>query len=125
MGAERKSQYLDEKAKLATAYHEVFNSLIPFLLLKNRRVDMPLLPPTPMVQCHSIKSHVSLVDMPWVMWVFYVVFLLFLRLTRRILQTSQLPLDDRTSVNYKEYLAEIDVCMGGRVAEELSKSCLF
>jgi len=23
MGAERKSQYLDEKAKLATAYHEV------------------------------------------------------------------------------------------------------
>lgn len=39
-------------------------------------------------------------------------------------QTSQLPLDDRTSVSYKEYLAEIDVCMGGRVAEELSKSWL-
>jgi len=35
-------------------------------------------------------------------------------------QTSQLPLDDRTSISYKEYLAEIDVCMGGRVAEELS-----
>jgi len=35
------------------------------------------------------------------------------------LQTSQLPQDDRVSVSFKEYLAEIDVCMGGRVAEEL------
>ncbi|CAL1704748.1 unnamed protein product [Somion occarium] len=33
--------------------------------------------------------------------------------------TSQLPEDDRYSVSMKEYLAEIDVCMGGRVAEEL------
>ncbi|KAH9901349.1 ATP-dependent metallopeptidase Hfl [Cubamyces lactineus] len=33
--------------------------------------------------------------------------------------TSQLPKDDRYSVSLKEYLAEIDVCMGGRVAEEL------
>lgn len=123
MGAERKSQYLDEKAKLATAYHEVFHFLIPFLLLKNRRVDMRLWPSTPMVQCHSIKSHVSLVDMPWAMWVFH--FLFSDWLTYAIFQTSQLPLDDRTSVNYKEYLAEIDVCMGGRVAEELSKSRLF
>jgi ATP-dependent metalloprotease len=37
-------------------------------------------------------------------------------------QTSQLPENDRLSVSLKEYLAEIDVCMGGRVAEELSKS---
>jgi hypothetical protein len=36
-------------------------------------------------------------------------------------QTSQLPENDRLSVSLKEYLAEIDVCMGGRVAEELSK----
>jgi ATP-dependent metalloprotease len=34
--------------------------------------------------------------------------------------TSQLPQDDRYSVSMKEYLAEIDVCMGGRIAEELS-----
>lgn len=33
--------------------------------------------------------------------------------------TSQLPADDRLSVSYKENLAEIDVSMGGRVAEEL------
>ncbi|KZT26425.1 ATP-dependent metallopeptidase Hfl [Neolentinus lepideus HHB14362 ss-1] len=33
--------------------------------------------------------------------------------------TSQLPEDDRYSVSLKEYLAEIDVCFGGRVAEEL------
>lgn len=37
-------------------------------------------------------------------------------------KTSQLPEDDRYSVSFKEYLAEIDVCMGGRVAEEISES---
>ena len=42
------------------------------------------------------------------------------RLTDLGLQTSQLPQDDRVSISFKEYLAEIDVCMGGRVAEELS-----
>ena len=36
-------------------------------------------------------------------------------------QTSLLPEDDRTSVSYKQYLAGIDVSMGGRVAEELSQ----
>ena len=35
-------------------------------------------------------------------------------------QTSLLPENDRTSVSLKEYLAGIDVSMGGRVAEELS-----
>jgi ATP-dependent metalloprotease len=39
-----------------------------------------------------------------------------------VIQTSQLPENDRLSVSLKEYLAEIDVCMGGRVAEELSMS---
>ncbi|KAJ2358535.1 hypothetical protein GGF43_000742 [Coemansia sp. RSA 2618] len=33
--------------------------------------------------------------------------------------TMQLPEADRESVNKQEYLAEIDVCMGGRAAEEL------
>ena len=37
-------------------------------------------------------------------------------------KTSQLPEDDRYSVSFKQYLADIDVSMGGRVAEELSKS---
>ncbi|THH27247.1 hypothetical protein EUX98_g6934 [Antrodiella citrinella] len=34
-------------------------------------------------------------------------------------QTSLLPEDDQYSVSYKQYLARIDVCMGGRVAEGL------
>lgn len=37
-------------------------------------------------------------------------------------KTSQLPEDDRESVTLKEYRAIIDVCMGGRVAEELSET---
>lgn len=36
-------------------------------------------------------------------------------------QTSRLPEDDRYSVSMREYLADIDVCMGGRVAEDMSK----
>jgi ATP-dependent Zn protease len=36
-----------------------------------------------------------------------------------------LPENDRLSVTLKEYLAEIDVCMGGRVAEELSEISLL
>ncbi|KAF4576563.1 hypothetical protein EYR36_000838 [Pleurotus pulmonarius] len=33
--------------------------------------------------------------------------------------TSQLPEDDQYSVSFKQYRAAIDVCLGGRVAEEL------
>ena len=36
-------------------------------------------------------------------------------------KTTQLAENDRYSVSFKQYLAGIDVCMGGRVAEELSK----
>lgn len=45
----------------------------------------------------------------------------FLFSTHSIYQTSLLPENDRTSVSLKEYLAGIDVSMGGRVAEELSE----
>jgi hypothetical protein len=41
-----------------------------------------------------------------------------------IIKTSLLPENDRTSVSLKEYLASIDVSMGGRVAEELSEALL-
>ena len=34
-------------------------------------------------------------------------------------QTSQLPKDDRLMITHKEFLADIDVALGGRVAEEL------
>ncbi|KAF7792984.1 hypothetical protein EIP86_004089 [Pleurotus ostreatoroseus] len=33
--------------------------------------------------------------------------------------TTRLPEDDRYSVSFKQYVADIDVCMGGRVAEAL------
>ncbi|KAJ3514840.1 hypothetical protein NLJ89_g2128 [Agrocybe chaxingu] len=85
MGAERKSQYLDDKAKLATAYHEGGHALVALYT----DGAMPLHKVTCVPRGHALGY------------------------------TSQLPENDRTSVSYREFLAEIDVSMGGRVAEEL------
>ncbi|KDR81608.1 hypothetical protein GALMADRAFT_239667 [Galerina marginata CBS 339.88] len=85
MGAERKSQYLDEKSKLATAYHEGGHALVALYT----DGAMPLHKVTCVPRGHALGF------------------------------TSQLPENDRTSVSFKEFLAEIDVAMGGRVAEEL------
>ncbi|TFK29935.1 ATP-dependent peptidase [Coprinopsis marcescibilis] len=85
MGAERKSQYLDHKAKLATAYHEGGHALVALYT----DGAMPLHKVTCVPRGHALGY------------------------------TSFLPENDRTSVSYKEYLAGIDVAMGGRVAEEI------
>ncbi|PPQ93308.1 hypothetical protein CVT25_014437 [Psilocybe cyanescens] len=85
MGAERKSAYIKEKEKLATAYHEGGHALVALYT----DGAMPLHKVTCVPRGHALGY------------------------------TSQLPENDRTSVTLKEYLAEIDVSMGGRVAEEL------
>ncbi|KAF8163299.1 ATP-dependent peptidase [Crassisporium funariophilum] len=85
MGAERKSQYLDHKSKLATAYHEGGHALVALYT----DGAMPLHKVTCVPRGHALGY------------------------------TSLLPEDDRTSVSYKQYIAGIDVSMGGRVAEEL------
>ncbi|KAF8894613.1 ATP-dependent peptidase [Infundibulicybe gibba] len=85
MGAERKSQYIDQKAKLATAYHEGGHALVALYT----DGAMPLHKVTCVPRGHALGY------------------------------TSLLPEGDRTSVSLKEYLAGIDVSMGGRVAEEI------
>ncbi|KAG2020285.1 ATP-dependent peptidase [Coprinopsis cinerea AmutBmut pab1-1] len=85
MGAERKSQYQDQKVKLATAYHEGGHALVALYT----DGAMPLHKVTCVPRGHALGY------------------------------TSLLPENDRTSVSLKEYLAGIDVSMGGRVAEEL------
>ncbi|KII88517.1 hypothetical protein PLICRDRAFT_161699 [Plicaturopsis crispa FD-325 SS-3] len=85
MGAERKSQYIDEKVKLMTAYHEGGHALVALYT----DGAMPLHKVTCVPRGHALGV------------------------------TSQLPENDRLSVSLKEYLADIDVSMGGRVAEEL------
>ncbi|KAJ8489671.1 hypothetical protein ONZ45_g13474 [Pleurotus djamor] len=85
MGAERKSAYIDPKAKLATAYHEGGHALVALYT----DGAMPLHKVTCVPRGHALGV------------------------------TSQLPEDDRFSISLKEYKATIDVCMGGRVAEEI------
>ena len=73
------------------------------------------------VQCRCIRLPVSLGGTHLASSV-HSKFMAILSLSNRCrarFQTSQLPKDDRYSVSLKEYLAEIDVCMGGRVAEGL------
>ncbi|EGN92439.1 hypothetical protein SERLA73DRAFT_191072 [Serpula lacrymans var. lacrymans S7.3] len=85
LGTERKSQYIDEKNKLMTAYHEGGHALVALYT----EGAMPLHKVTCVPRGHALGV------------------------------TSQLPENDRYSVTQKEYQAMIDVCMGGRVAEEL------
>jgi hypothetical protein len=68
MGAERKSQYIDDKAKLVTAYHEV---RYHWLFLANHssrllRADMLLSPYIRKGQCLYIRLPVYLAVMHWV-----------------------------------------------------------
>ncbi|KAG7092446.1 hypothetical protein E1B28_008800 [Marasmius oreades] len=85
MGAERKSAAIDDKAKLATAYHEGGHALVALYT----DGAMPLHKVTCIPRGHALGY------------------------------TAFLPENDRFSVSLKEYLASIDVSMGGRVAEEL------
>ncbi|KAA1471177.1 ATP-dependent metallopeptidase Hfl [Dentipellis sp. KUC8613] len=85
MGAERKSQFIDEKVKKLTAYHEGGHALAALYT----EGAMPLHKVTCVPRGHALGV------------------------------TSMLPKDDRLSVSLKEYLASIDVSLGGRVAEEL------
>ncbi|KAF9264692.1 ATP-dependent peptidase [Marasmius fiardii PR-910] len=85
MGAERKSAAIDDKAKLATAYHEGGHALVALYT----DGAMPLHKVTCVPRGHALGY------------------------------TAFLPENDRFSVSLKEYLASIDVSMGGRVAEEL------
>ncbi|KAJ7582718.1 ATP-dependent peptidase [Mycena floridula] len=85
MGAERRSQFVDEKEKLATAYHEGGHALVALYT----DGALPLHKVTCMPRGHSLGM------------------------------TTQLPENDMHSVTFKQYRARIDVCMGGRVAEEL------
>jgi len=56
MGAERKSQYIGDKEKLMTAYHEVSMTMVKILAVPDRhREDTPLLRYTPKEQCPYTK----------------------------------------------------------------------
>jgi len=85
MGAERRSQVIQQKDKIMTAYHEGGHALVA---LFTKAAD-PLYKATIMPRGHALGI------------------------------TFQLPDMDKVSMSKSEYLAKIDVCMGGKVAEEL------
>ncbi|EKG13290.1 Peptidase M41 [Macrophomina phaseolina MS6] len=85
LGAERRSAVIQQKDKIATAYHEGGHALVAMF---TKHAD-PLYKATIMPRGHALGI------------------------------TFQLPEMDRVSQTKLEYLAHIDVCMGGKVAEEL------
>jgi ATP-dependent metalloprotease len=106
MGAERRSSYIDENVKRLTAYHEGGHALTALYT----EGAMPLHKVTCMPRGHAL----GIVGLACILS-----FLPKLADETVIGQTSQLPKDDRLMVTQKEYLADIDVALGGRVAEEL------
>jgi hypothetical protein len=73
MGAERKSQLIDAKNKLATAYHEVCLYAFVIIILsafENDRADTLLLRCTPRELCHCTKLLASLEATRWVLYVY-------------------------------------------------------
>lgn len=55
------------------------------------------------------------------LWDTYAIALLFDFAFDNIFQTAFLPENDQNSINLMQYKAQIDVSLGGRVAEELSE----
>ena len=106
MGAERRSSYIDEKVKRLTAYHEGGHALAALYT----DGAMPLHKVTCVPRGHALGVVGLIRPLPP---------------SKnadegfQIKQTSQLPKDDRLMVTQKEFLADIDVALGGRVAEEL------
>jgi len=86
MGVERKTAYVDDESKKATAYHETGHAIVAL----HTPGALPL---------HKVT---------------------IIQRGNALGVTVQLPLMDKTSYTKKELLAMIDVCMGGRVAEELT-----
>jgi ATP-dependent metalloprotease len=86
MGIERKTAYVDEDSKKATAYHETGHAIVAL----HTPGALPL---------HKVT---------------------IIQRGNALGVTVQLPVMDKTSYTKKELLAMIDVCMGGRVAEELT-----
>jgi ATP-dependent metalloprotease len=131
MGAERRSQYIDEKNKLMTAYHEVRYT---WQLWTGKPNSIPFTGrsrPCGSVHggCYAVAQ--SDVCSTWSRFgcstsspcTFLAALLQSLCDLKCSFghQTSLLPADDRLSVTLKEYLAVIDVMLGGRVAENLSE----
>jgi len=86
MGIERKTAYVDEQSKKATAYHETGHAIVAL----HTPGALPL---------HKVT---------------------IIQRGNALGVTVQLPVMDKNSYTKKELLAMIDVCMGGRVAEELT-----
>lgn len=85
MGAERRSAIIQQKDKVATAYHEGGHALIAMFTAGSD----PLYKATIMPRGHALGL------------------------------TQSLPAMDRVSMTKMEYLAHIDMAMGGKVAEEI------
>eukprot|EP00833_Pecoramyces_ruminatium_P003979 jgi/Orpsp1_1/1178011/evm.model.c7180000063719.1 len=86
MGIERKTAYVDDESKKATAYHETGHAIVAL----HTPGALPL---------HKVT---------------------IIQRGNALGVTVQLPVMDKNSYTKKELLAMIDVCMGGRVAEELT-----
>lgn len=106
MGKERKSYMMLDKEKKNTAYHEAGHTIVAYFTKETMPLHKVTILPRGMalgmvsVGRRARSSLSVLTDCA-------------------ALQTQQLPDHDRVSENYAEMLAQLDILLGGRVAEEM------
>ena len=121
MGAERKSAVLSDRSRKLTAYHEGGHALVAYHTAGADPVHKATIVPRGEGggggSCtggipHSPRSTLPTLPSP--------VHIYYLPPSGLALgMVSQLPDEDVTTLSRRQMLARLDVCMGGRVAEEL------
>jgi ATP-dependent Zn protease len=122
MGPERRSHVMEEKVKLATAYHEV-------LAQHDQQLSLSSFLGRACTLCALYQGGDAIIQSylhaSWTCtWTGKHGFTTSRQELIVLLKTHMAPEGDRTSVTYTEFLAEMDVSTCGRAAEELSK-CSF
>ncbi|XP_056290355.1 ATP-dependent zinc metalloprotease YME1L1-like isoform X2 [Pseudoliparis swirei] len=123
MGPERRSVEIDKKNKTITAYHESGHAIVAYYTKDAMPINKATIMPRGPTLGHVSARYFSH-SLP-VTFVVSFLNILFLKTTdvksvpSSILQVSMLPENDRWSETRAQLLAQMDVSMGGRVAEEL------
>lgn len=122
-GPERRSAEIDDKNKRITAYHESGHAIVAFYTKDampiNKATIMPRGPSLGHVRKAGAGSYSHYITLNFNAWLKLFIFHILNFIFNASLKVSMLPENDRWSETRSQLLAQMDVSMGGRVAEEI------